>query len=134
MVTYTITVSNLGDTPLAGVSVTDPMSGLSALNIAWPDPAAPGSLPKGGVATATATYSIKAADVTAGQVLNTATAQAPPVAGVAVGSVSDTASIQTTTAPSVIAQNVPTLGEWGVIILSSLMAMLGLTRIRRRKF
>lgn len=133
VVTYTLTVHNLGNSSLAGVSITDPMSGLSALSILWPDPTLPGTLPIGGMATATATYSIRATDVLAGQVVNTATAEALPVAGLAVEIVSDTAHVQTVTVPLVASNPVPTLGEWSLISLFSLLAMFGVACSRKRR-
>ena len=100
VVTYTLTATNAGNVPLSGVVLTDPLAGLSTLTITWPDAANPGTLPVGAQATATATYTLSAADVTAGQVSNTATATADPVNGlVAVPPATGTASVSTRAAP-----------------------------------
>ena len=69
-VTYTFEVENTGDVDLTGVTVTDPLVGLSAITPATAD------IPEGGSETYTATYTVTQADVDAGQILNTATATA----------------------------------------------------------
>lgn len=73
-ITYTFTVSNTGGVPVSGVTISDPMSGLSALTYVWPTPASPGVLARGETVTATATYHVTQADIDAGHVGNTATA------------------------------------------------------------
>ncbi|MBH0116707.1 DUF11 domain-containing protein [Salinibacterium sp. NG253] len=70
---YTFTIKNNGDSPLTGVAVTDPMTGLSALTYTWPTATA-GALAAGASATATATYTLTQADVDAGSIANTASA------------------------------------------------------------
>ncbi|MBH0008179.1 DUF11 domain-containing protein [Salinibacterium sp. SWN1162] len=70
---YTFTVKNNGDSPLTGVAVTDPMSGLSAITYSWPTGTA-GALAPGASATGTATYTLTQANVDAGSIANTATA------------------------------------------------------------
>ncbi|WP_097180963.1 CARDB domain-containing protein [Curtobacterium sp. 314Chir4.1] len=71
-VTYTFTVRNAGNTTLTGVTVADPLTGLSTITYAWPGTA--GRLTPGQSATATATYKLTQKDVDAGYVQNTATA------------------------------------------------------------
>lgn len=71
-VQYTFTVTNAGGGTLTGVTVNDPMPGLSALTYTWPG--ASGVLAPGQQVTATATYTLTQADVDAGTVANTATA------------------------------------------------------------
>ncbi|MDR1999011.1 MAG: DUF11 domain-containing protein, partial [Frankiaceae bacterium] len=73
-VTYTFTVTNTGDADLAGVSVLDPMEGLSAISCPGGSPIP--SLAKGTSATCTATYTVTAADVSNKSIINTATAAA----------------------------------------------------------
>lgn len=128
VITYTITVRNEGDTQLTGVSIVDPMSGLSALNIQWPNPALPGTLVKGAAAVATATYTVQAADVGAGEVVNTATASSDAVAGVVIDSVSATANTPTNRANTV---PVPFLNAWGIAMLSVLLGLYSILRLRK---
>ncbi|WP_423920222.1 beta strand repeat-containing protein [Frigoribacterium sp. 2-23] len=71
-VNYTFTASNTGGGTLTGVSITDPLQGLSALTYgSWPGGTA-GTLPAGTSVTATATYVLTQADVDRGSVANTA--------------------------------------------------------------
>lgn len=65
-INYTFNVTNSGGQTLSGVRVTDPLTGLSAVSC----PAT--SLAPGASMTCTATYTTRAADVTAAQVANTA--------------------------------------------------------------
>ncbi len=67
-ISYTFEVINTGNVTLTGVTVVDPLSGLSA--IACPAT----TIPVGGSITCTATYQVTQADIDAGQVANTATA------------------------------------------------------------
>jgi uncharacterized repeat protein (TIGR01451 family)/gliding motility-associated-like protein len=69
VITYTFTVTNTGDITLNNVEVTDGLIGLSAIT-----PASVASMAPGAVETFTATYTITQADVNAGRVSNTATA------------------------------------------------------------
>jgi uncharacterized repeat protein (TIGR01451 family) len=69
-VQYSIMVGNAGNVSLTGISVTDPLPGLSA--VACPT----ATLLPGELMTCTATYPLTAADLTAGTVANTATASA----------------------------------------------------------
>ncbi|MCP3853461.1 MAG: DUF11 domain-containing protein, partial [Actinomycetia bacterium] len=73
--TYSFTVDNTGNTSLTGLSVTDPLAGLSAITC----PAA--SLSPGGSTVCTATYTLTQADVDAGTIDNTADVMATPPAG-----------------------------------------------------
>ncbi|MBN3521423.1 PKD domain-containing protein, partial [Algoriphagus lutimaris] len=68
VITYTFDVSNTGNVTLTGVTVTDPLTGLSAIT---PDPV---TLAPGENQVFTATYTITQSDMDAGQVDNTATA------------------------------------------------------------
>lgn len=80
-VTFTFVTTNIGNVTLAGVTIDDPLEGLSELACVWP--AEEGVLAPGEIVTCEATYTITAADAQAGQVLNVATATAvSPVASV----------------------------------------------------
>ncbi len=85
VVTYSFEVKNTGNVTLSGVKVVDPLSGLSEVTFpgAWPS-GTEGVLAPGDVVTATATYTVKQSDVDAGELVNTATAQGTPPAGLAV--------------------------------------------------
>lgn len=71
-VTYTLRATNTGGAAMTGVTIADPLAGLSAMAYTWPGTA--GTLAVGASVTATATYSVKQSDVDAGQIANTATA------------------------------------------------------------
>jgi len=86
VVTYTFRLTNAGNQTLTGVAVTDPLPGLSAVTYGtWPGGTS-GTLAPGQVVTATATYTVRQADVDAGSVVNTATGAATSPAGTAVRS------------------------------------------------
>ncbi|MGL5809564.1 MAG: DUF7507 domain-containing protein, partial [Nocardioides sp.] len=79
VVTYTFVTTNTGTTSLTGVFVVDTgLTGVSPLSCV---PASPTTLAPGEVQTCTATRSMTQADVDAGAVTNTATAQGTPPAG-----------------------------------------------------
>ncbi|MEE8525133.1 MAG: hypothetical protein V3T72_14445, partial [Thermoanaerobaculia bacterium] len=69
--TYGLVATNAGTANLANVTISDPLPGLSALSCT---PAQPAALSPGSALSCTATYVVTAADVTAGQIFNTATA------------------------------------------------------------
>ena len=71
-VIYNYLVTNTGNVTLAAVDVTDPMSGLSAINCPT------SSLAPGASESCTASYTIRQADVDAGQITNTGTALGDP--------------------------------------------------------
>ncbi|MFJ4225164.1 hypothetical protein ACIPYT_13105, partial [Microbacterium sp. NPDC089695] len=79
VVTYSFRLANSGNVTLTEATITDPLSGLSALTFTWPGTA--GTLAPGQAVTATATYTLKQSDVDAGSVANTATASALPPTG-----------------------------------------------------
>ncbi|MBI5931923.1 MAG: DUF11 domain-containing protein, partial [Chloroflexi bacterium] len=77
-INYTFLVTNTGNVALTNVAVTDPLIATITCPSGNPIP----NLAVGGSQTCTGTYTLVAADITAGQVLNTATAdsdQTPPV-------------------------------------------------------
>ncbi|MDO5712941.1 MAG: S-layer homology domain-containing protein [Tissierellia bacterium] len=76
-ITYTFTVENTGNVTLKDAKVTDPMEGLNPKEIKLDKT----TLAPGGVATASATYTITQDDVDAGKVENTATATVKPPRG-----------------------------------------------------
>jgi len=49
------------------------------------------------------------------------------------GSIRDPGGIGVSAAPVAAPQSIPTLSEWGMIFLSSLVAMFGMTQVRRRR-
>lgn len=88
-VTYTFTVTNNGFVTLNNVAVTDPLPNLTSIDCVSGSNII-GTLNVGQVAVCTATYTITAADVTAGSVTNTATATGNPPVG---PSISDQGSV-----------------------------------------
>jgi uncharacterized repeat protein (TIGR01451 family) len=75
IVTYTFTVENTGNLTLYDVTVSDALTGLSAI-----DPASVATLAPGATAEFTATYEVTQADVDAGSIVNSATATGSPPA------------------------------------------------------
>ncbi len=69
--TYTLTATNTGTSSLTGVTISDPLPGLSALSCSQPQPA---SLGPSETLVCTATYQVTDADARNGRVTNTATA------------------------------------------------------------
>ena len=90
-VTYSYEVTNTGNVTLSPVTVTDPMSGLSAL--VCPDT----SLAPAGSETCTATYTTTQADMDTGTITNTGTATGDPPTGPAVTA---TSSVTLTAVPA----------------------------------
>ncbi|UOQ90418.1 DUF11 domain-containing protein [Agromyces endophyticus] len=78
-VTYRFAATNLGVLTLTGVTVTDPMEGLSDLTFTWPG--ADGVLAPGETVHATATYVLTQADLDAGKVVNAASVAGEPPVG-----------------------------------------------------
>ena len=72
VVVYTFVAENTGNVTLTNVTITDPLSGLSALVC---DPTGTVNLAPGAKLTCTATYTIDQGDIDAGKVENTATAK-----------------------------------------------------------
>ena len=77
LVTYSYRVTNTGNVTLNPVTVTDPMTGLSAINCPT------SSLAPGVSETCTATYTTTQADLDAGAIHNTGTATGSPPSGAA---------------------------------------------------
>ena len=78
-VAYAFSAENTGNVTLTGVVINDPLPGLSELVYSWPGEA--GVLAPGEQVTATASYTLTQADVDAGVVFNTATAEGTPPNG-----------------------------------------------------
>ncbi|WP_447912833.1 beta strand repeat-containing protein [Microbacterium phyllosphaerae] len=98
VITYTIRATNSGNQTLTGVTLSDPLSGLSALSVTWPG--ANGVLAPGQTATARATYVITQTDVNSGSIRNRASAAATAPGGAAVtASSADVVTPTVTAAP-----------------------------------
>lgn len=78
-ISFDLTATNTGNVTLTDVVIDDPLPGLSALVYAWPGES--GTLAPGESVTASATYVLTAADVSAGDVDNTATVTGNPPGG-----------------------------------------------------
>lgn len=85
-ITYTFGVLNTGNVTLTGVTVTDPLTGLSPIACA---PAQPFTLAPGATVSCTATRSTTQADLDAGTRVNSATATGTSPTGVTPATVSD---------------------------------------------
>ena len=83
IITYTFTVTNIGNTLINNISISDPL--ISSNNIVIN----PSSLAPGATGTATATYTITQADADKGLVENTATANGQTLNGTKVTAISD---------------------------------------------
>ncbi|WP_442922810.1 beta strand repeat-containing protein, partial [Microbacterium sp. Leaf161] len=94
IIDYSFTVENTGNVTVTGITLIDPLPGLSVPNVRWPDEA--GVLAPGEIATGTASYAIVQADVDEGEVVNVATAAGTAPGGAAVEDASD--EIRTPTA------------------------------------
>ncbi|HEY1195257.1 DUF7507 domain-containing protein [Flavobacterium sp.] len=67
VITYNFDIKNTGEVPITNISVSDPMAGVVFTNNSI------ASLEVGATATINATYTVTAADVTAGRIVNSAT-------------------------------------------------------------
>ncbi|MGD9958025.1 Ig-like domain-containing protein [Nocardioides sp.] len=110
-VPFTFKVTNTGTVPLTGLTIADPEV------TAYSCPTT--SLAPGASTTCTATYTLTAADVAAGQAVNTATASAVPFGGTTITSAPDTETVPVPQPPTAnpdtatTAQNVNvTLSPW----------------------
>ncbi len=98
VVTYTYAVTNTGSLSLTNATVTDPMSGLSAIGCT---PANGSTLAAGATMTCSATYTVTPADVSAGSILNTGTVNAKDPSNNNV-TASGGATVTTAAAPSLL--------------------------------
>ena len=92
-ITYSFEVTNTGNVTLSGVSVSDPLPGLSAMSC----PST--TLAPGATVTCAATYVVTQADVDAGSIANTATVSGTPPIGSPVSDV-DSVTVTVTSSPS----------------------------------
>ncbi|WP_157550137.1 DUF7507 domain-containing protein, partial [Microbacterium sp. Leaf161] len=112
VITYTMRASNTGNVTLTGVGIADPLAGLGTLDYQWPGAA--GTLAPGQTVVATAPYTVTQADVNAGAVTNTATANGAG-GGTTVSAASGAVTTPTATgAPAVAVTKVGTLSGTGV--------------------
>ena len=100
IIDYSFTIENTGNVTVSGITLTDPLAGLSAPDVRWPELA--GVLAPGEIATATASYAIVQADVDAGEVVNAATAAGTAPSGAAVADASDEVRTPTVDADAAI--------------------------------
>ncbi|GMA28798.1 beta strand repeat-containing protein [Arenivirga flava] len=101
-VSYTFSARNSGNVTLTGVAITDQLAGLSALSYGtWPS-GTTGTLQPGQTVTATATYTIKQADVNAGAVDNTATASGTAPSGTVVTNAASARAATAAAAPGLV--------------------------------
>lgn len=80
-ITYHFKITNNGADTVADVSLTDSLQSPSAITFVWPTPASPGVLKSGESATASATYTVAAADLTAKSVSTRTFATGMPPSG-----------------------------------------------------
>ena len=123
-VAYSFSMKNSGNVTLTGVTISDPLVGLSALTYTWPGTA--GALTPGQTVTATATYVLKQSDVDAGSVANTATGSGTPPTGANVTQ-SQSATVPVSSAPALLVTkagliNAPGTGTAGNVITYSVSA------------
>jgi len=95
---YSLTATNTGNVTLTGVTIADPLPGLSELSYEWPGE--PGVLAPGESVTASATYTLMQADLDAGDVDNTATVTGTPPTGEPVDA-TDEVTVPVTPAPAI---------------------------------
>lgn len=141
-VTYTITASNVGPNDATGATITDAFP--AALTCTWTCAGAGGgtctasasgnindtvSLPSGGSVTYTASCTVSSSAT--GTLSNTATI-APP-GGVADPNPTNNSATDSDTLTSAGPNAIPTLSEWGMIILSSLLALGTIMTLRRQR-
>ncbi|MFD6056233.1 hypothetical protein [Agromyces sp. NPDC060279] len=79
LIAYDFTIENTGNLRLENVSITDRLSGITAITYTWPGD--PGVLEPGDIATGTASYAITQADIDAGGVINRAVANGTTMSG-----------------------------------------------------
>ena len=112
VITFSIAIRNAGNVSLSGVSLTDTLAGLSTPATSWPG--AVGTLAPGQTATATATYTVRQADVDAGSVANVASASGRPPTGPVVSDTTAPAVVPTTPAsPALAITKTSTVGGAG---------------------
>jgi uncharacterized repeat protein (TIGR01451 family) len=121
-ISYTFTLANMGNVSLSGVSVTDPLPGLSTLSAPTGDGGTANVLDAGESWTYTATLTLAQADIDAGQVQNQATAKATPPIGAAITDLSD--NILPATNPALQRPTLVTLPQQkGITLLKSVSSI-----------
>ncbi|KAA9376116.1 DUF11 domain-containing protein [Microbispora cellulosiformans] len=98
VVTYSLLVTNIGNTTLTGVSAADTFFSGSGTPPVITCPVS--SLAPGVSTTCTGSYAVTQADIDAGSIVNTAVATGTPPSGPAVGSDPSTATVTATSAPA----------------------------------
>lgn len=126
---YTFEVANTGNVTLTNIDVSD--DSVSPVDCPGGNPIA--TLAPGGAITCTGSYAVTVADLVAGQKTNTATAEgSDPDMGAVNDSDEHTEdlSAEVITFEDDSATTIPTLGQWGLLLLAVGLAGLGLLRIR----
>lgn len=100
-VEWTFTITNTGATDLLGVTLIDHLDGVRDLSIAWGD-GTPGELPAGASVSATAWSPLGAADLAAGSMTNTATAEGTGPGGIVVTADADATVTWTIAVPGAV--------------------------------
>jgi hypothetical protein len=121
-ISFFFDVTNTGNVDLVNVTVADPMVAPITCPGGNPIPL----LAQATMVTCTGTYVLVQADVDAGQKVNTATASGTDQAGAPVSD-GDTVTV------GLAAAAIPTVSEWGMILLVLLLAGGGLAFLRRRR-
>ncbi len=122
-VLYSFEVTNIGQLELTSVTVTDPLPGLSTISC-------PGTtLAPGASMTCTASYTVTPADVAAGAITNTATAEGTPPNGLSPVSAESTASVPPAPAPA----PVPALPSVIALLLMAWLTVGALRTLRRAR-
>lgn len=127
VIEYRFTIENTGDVNLTNVTITDHLPGISAITYDWTGVAVPGALAPGEQASATASYTVTADDVSAGHVDNTATVTGDaPASGpdVPPAEVSDDADAKTAVGNPT---PVPSTDAWALLLM--MLMLLGAARL-----
>ena len=141
--TYTITVSNVGAVPTVGtVSVVDTMpSGLTATALAgtgWTCSVGTLTCTRADALAGAASYpaitlTVNVAANAAASVINTATVSGGGDVNAGNNSSSNPTTVQPFVAPPTTVTNIPTLGEFALLLMAAMIALLAMPALRRRR-
>ncbi|TPW77637.1 DUF7507 domain-containing protein [Schumannella soli] len=112
VVTYTFVATNTGNVTLSGVTISDPLAGLSRVDYSTQSR----TLAPGGTVTGTATYTVTQADVNRGSISNTASVTGRTPAGQNPTASSPTVTTSTVVAaPSITTTKTASVSDGGVV-------------------